>query len=183
MIILASQSPRRMKLLKDAGIEFKVIVNPIEETYDENLDPEEITMELAYQKAQGVSTLHPNDVVIGADTIVVFEGKILGKPKDEDEAKAMLTMLSGRYHEVYTGVAIIKGEKISTFYCEAAVKMKPLSQLQIQAYIDTKEPFDKAGAYAIQGQGGELVETYEGDFFTIMGLPLKMLLEKLKDFK
>lgn len=180
MIILASRSPRRAKLLRDAGINFKIVTSDVEEAYDENLEPAEIAMFLARQKAKDIATANPEDVVIGADTIVVFDSKILGKPKDEQEAYEMLSMLSNKHHKVYTGVSIIKGEVEDTFYSETKVYMKPLSDIVIKGYISTLEPMDKAGAYGIQGQGGALVKSYEGDFFTVMGLPLSEVLLRLK---
>lgn len=183
MIILASSSPRRSKLLKDAGLTFKVVSSDIEEIYDEKLEPKEIAMYLAELKAKHVAKKYPNDVVLGADTIVVYNGEILGKPQDENDAMRMLSMLSNQCHDVYTGVSMIKGNHIETFFSQTKVCMRPLSKLEIEAYIKTGEPMDKAGAYGIQGDGGALVENYEGDFFTIMGLPLKEVLNKLKKFE
>jgi len=182
MIILASSSPRRAKLLKDAGIEFVVEPSDIEEVIDEHLEPKDIVIDLAKQKAQAVSLKHPDDIVIAADTIVVFNHEILGKPKDEAHAYEMLKMLSSEQHQVYTGVAIQKGKKINSFYTRADVLMKQLSDLEIKEYIQTKEPLDKAGAYGIQGLGSKLVERYQGDFFTIVGLPLKDVIANLNTF-
>lgn len=181
MIILASGSPRRAKLLNDAGIKFKIITSDIKETFDPNIEPKEVAMYLARLKAKHISIMHPNDIVIGSDTIVVFNNKILGKPIDEQDAYQMLRTLSDQWHTVYTGVSMIKGEQEDTFFDQTNVKMKALSDLEIKAYIKTKEPMDKAGSYGIQGEGRHLVEKYEGDFFTIMGLPLKKVLEKLKN--
>lgn len=182
MIILASSSPRRTKLLKEAGIDFKTVPSDVEEVYAEDLSPEDISMYLAKIKAKHVFNTHQNDVVIGADTIVVFQDQILGKPKDEEEAFEMLSKLSNQCHDVYTGVSIINKHQEKTFFSKTKVCMKPLSALDIKAYIKTKEPMDKAGAYGIQGEGGALVDRFEGDFFTIMGLPLKDVLNHLKDF-
>lgn len=182
MIILASSSPRRAKLLKDAGLEFKVVSSDVDETFDAQMEPHEIAMFLAKLKANHIAKNYKNDIVIGADTIVVYDGKILGKPIDENNAFEMLTTLSNQCHVVYTGVSIISKEKEEIFYSQTKVCMKPLSELEIKAYINTKEPMDKAGAYGIQGDGGRLVDHYEGDFFTIMGLPLKELLTRLKRY-
>jgi septum formation protein len=182
MIILASSSPRRAKLLKDAGIDFIVEASDIEEVIDENLEPKDIVIDLAKQKAQAISSKHPDDVVIAADTIVVFNHEILGKPKDEAHAYEMLKMLSAEQHQVYTGVAIQKGEKIHSFYTKSDVFIKQLTDLEIKEYIKTKEPLDKAGAYGIQGLGAKLVESYQGDFFTIVGLPLKDVIAALNKF-
>ncbi|PKK93964.1 MAG: septum formation inhibitor Maf [Tenericutes bacterium HGW-Tenericutes-6] len=182
MLILASSSPRRAKLLEDAGLEFKVEPSHLDETMDESLEPRELVIELAKMKALHVASKYPNDVVIGADTIVVFEGQVLGKPKDEEDAYRMLRLLSDDRHVVYTGVCLVKGNQVKTFVSETEVWMKYLSDLEIKNYIQSGEPMDKAGAYAIQGDGGALVDHYKGDFFTIVGLPLKELLEALKTF-
>ncbi len=182
MIILASSSPRRAKLLKDAGIDFLVEASDIEEVIDEHLVPKDIVIDLAIQKAEVVSIKHPEDTIIAADTIVVFNNQILGKPSDEEDAYRMLKMLSSETHEVFTGVALQRGEKKYSFCSKTEVKMKKLSDLEIREYIKTKEPMDKAGAYGIQGLGGALVESYQGDFFTIVGLPLKDLLFALNKF-
>jgi septum formation protein len=182
MLILASNSPRRSKLLKDAGLDFIVDPSHLEEIVDEKLKPQELVIELAKMKANHVAARHPKDVVIGADTIVVFENQILGKPVDEKDAYRMLKLLSGERHTVFTGVALVRGEKIETLLSASEVSIKSLSDMEIQNYIKTGEPMDKAGAYAIQGDGGYLVDHYKGDFFTIVGLPLKDLLEALKTF-
>jgi len=182
MLILASGSPRREKLLKDAGLEFMIEPSHLEEVVDTKLKPQDMAIELAKMKAIHVAASHPNDVVIGADTIVVFEDEVLGKPKDKDDAYRMLKLLSGDRHVVYTAVALVRGEKIKTLISATEVSMKSISDLEIWDYIKTGEPMDKAGAYAIQGDGGKIVDHYKGDFFTIVGLPLKDLLEALKDF-
>lgn len=183
MIILASSSPRRSKLLTDAGLTFKVVSSEVEEVYDENLEPKDIAMYLAELKAKHIAKDYPSDIVLGADTIVVYNQKVLGKPLDENDAFQMLSMLSNQCHDVFTGVSLIKGDHVETFVSQTKVCMKPLSNLEIEAYIKTGEPMDKAGAYGIQGEGGALVEKYDGDFFTIMGLPLKEVLIKLKKFE
>ena len=182
MLILASNSPRRAKLLKDAGLDFIIESSDLEEIVDEKLKPQDMVIELAKMKAVHVAALHPNDVVIGADTIVVYGNEVLGKPKDEDDAYRMLKMLSGERHTVYTGVALAKGETIHAFISATEVWLKSISDIEIRNYIKTGEPMDKAGSYGIQGDGGSLVDHYKGDFFTIVGLPLKDLLEALKDF-
>lgn len=182
MLILASNSPRRAKLLKDAGLEFIIEPSHLEEIVDEKLKPEDLAQDLAKMKAMHVASTHPNDVVIGADTIVVFGNEIFGKPKDKEDACRMLKLLSGERHIVYTAVALVKGDKIHTFVSATEVTMKSLSDLEIRNYVDTGEPMDKAGAYAIQGEGGNMVDYFKGDFFTIVGLPLKDLLEALKLF-
>lgn len=182
MLILASGSPRRIKLLRDAGFEFKVIPSNIDEVIERGWTPEETVKRLAMQKAMQVAIDYPDDVIVGADTIVVLGSDVLGKPIDEEDALRMLKALSGRTHTVFTGVALIKNGVSDTFFTKAEVTMRALSELEIRNYVKTKEPMDKAGAYAIQGEGAGLVERYEGDFFTIVGLPLTMLIKHLNTF-
>jgi len=183
MIILASGSARRAKLLKDAGITFEIMPSDIEEVINHKLKPEEIVVDLAVQKGMDARKDHPNDIVISADTIVVYQQDILGKPKDEEDAYRMLKMLSENTHQVYTGVCVAKGDKIEKFSVKTDVTMKKLSDLEIKEYIKTKEPMDKAGAYGIQGLGGALVESYQGDFFNVVGLPLKDVIATLNKIK
>ncbi len=182
MLILASNSTRRIKLLKDMGLTFETVVNEVDETIEKNLKPHEIVETLSRRKALAALTNHPNDTIISADTLVYFEGESLGKPKDKEEAAEMLRKLSGNKHYVYTGVTIVSKEKETTFYSQSEVFMKELNEFQIYEYIKTNEPLDKAGAYAIQGEGKNLIEKYTGDFFTIVGLPLKELQKHLKEF-
>lgn len=184
MIVLASGSPQRKKLMEDIGLEFIVDPSYVDESeVDPKLKPTEQIVYLATKKASIIAKNHPGAIVVGADTIIVHENEILGKPKDEEDAYRMLKRLSGDRHRVYTAVALVKDEKTHTFVSETEVSMKPLSDLAIHNYIQTKEPMDKAGAYGIQGEGGNLIENYKGDFFTIVGLPLKDLMEALKKFK
>ena len=174
-------SPRRAKLLKDTGIEFVIEPSNIDESVADKLKPVDMVLELSKLKAEHVASKYPMDTIIGADTIVVHEDVVLGKPKDEADAYRMLKKLSGDVHMVYTGVTIIKGVFVKSFVSEAKVYMKQISDLEIKDYIATKEPLDKAGAYAIQGVGGKFIDHYQGDFFTIVGLPLKELKEALKE--
>lgn len=181
MIILASASQRRIDLLKDAGIEFKVIASTITEVIDSTILPKENAMNLALAKAKQVYNDNPNNIVVAADTMVVLNNEIFGKPKDEEDAFEMLSKLSNKKHQVITGVAIITSENEDVFYSESKVKFKDLTEEEIKNYIETKEPFGKAGGYAIQGLGKDIVDTYEGDFFTIVGLPLKEVTKKLNE--
>ena len=183
MIILASRSPRRAMLMKEAGLDFLQVPSDIEEDMDQDLDPKTLVIELAKLKAVHIAKTYPDDIVIGADTIVVKDDEILGKPVDEADAYRMLKMLSNDKHTVYTALYLVKGTQSKTVLSSADVWMKQLSDLEIRNYIETQEPMDKAGAYAIQGEGGKLVDHYKGDFFTIVGLPLKDLLEALKSFQ
>lgn len=182
MLILASNSERRKKLLSDIGLEFKAVDNNVSEDYDENLKPENIVMFLSKRKASAALLKHPDDTVISADTIVWLEDGVVDAPKTEEEAFSALKKLSGRCHKVYTGITIINKNKESTFFEVATVYMKDYNDIQIYEYIKTGEPFGKAGGYAIQGQGGQLVDQYSGDFFTIVGLPLKKLQKELEGF-
>lgn len=181
-IILASASPRRRELLALAGVDFTVRVADVEEIIPENASPDEVVMSLARQKAQAVANERPDSIIIGSDTVVALDGAILGKPKDEEDAFRMLKTLSGRSHTVYTGVAIIHGEKINSF-CEATeVVFNSLTDEEIRNYVATKEPMDKAGAYGIQGKGCVLVEKIVGDYFNVVGLPVSRVYRELKSF-
>lgn len=172
-MILASASPRRKEILENFGFSFKTIVKNIDETSDKTRAEEKI-LEIAEKKARAAAKDFPDENVVGADTVVVIDGKILGKPKDEKEASAMLKSLSGRSHEVITAFSFINLNKnISYSECEVTkVYFKNLTDSEINWYINTKEPMDKAGAYGIQGKGAFFVEKIEGDFFSVMGFPL-----------
>ncbi|WP_102345405.1 Maf family protein [Bacillus sp. Marseille-P3661] len=182
-LILASGSPRRKELLEKANIPFEIIISKVDETFDPNEGPDEIVKSLALQKAEDVSKHQPEDaVVLGADTIVTFEDQILGKPKDKDEAKKMLQLLSGKEHVVYTGVAIVTKGNRSAFYEPTKVTFWELEESEIDQYIESGEPFDKAGAYGIQGLGALLVKRIEGDYFSVVGLPISRTVRELKKF-
>ena len=181
-IILASASPRRKELLTTAGVEFEVLVSDADETIPEGTLPADAAMLTAEKKALAVAEKCTNAVVIGADTIVVLDGRILGKPKDEADAKAMLRFLSGREHEVITGVCLTDGTKIEKFAQVSRVGFYELTDDEISAYVATREPMDKAGAYGIQGRGCVLVERIEGDYFNIVGLPVAATVRAIKDF-
>lgn len=183
MLILASKSERRIKLLKDIGLEFEIADHKVNESYSKKATPQTIVQTLSKRKAEGVLKLYPDATVIAADTIVVFEDEVLGKPLNEDDAFKMLKKLSGKKHQVFTGVTIVNKNKSKTFYSVSDVYMKPYHDIEIYEYIKTKEPLDKAGAYGIQGEGSKLVEKYTGDFFTIVGLPVKELQKELKKFE
>ena len=181
-IILASSSPRRKELLAMAGIPFTVDASPVPEIVPEGLAAEKQSSFLAEVKAAAVSVSHPQDVVIGADTTVICEGRVMGKPKDAEEAREMLAFLSGKIHTVYTGVSVIYSDDADaeTFTSATKVEFYPLSQKVIDEYVATGEPLDKAGAYGIQGRGCRLVKRIEGDYFTVMGLPVAELLQRLE---
>ena len=172
-MILASASPRRKEILENFGFSFKTIVKNIDETSDKTRAEEKI-LEIAEKKAKATAIDFPDENVIGADTVVVVDGKILGKPKDEKEAFSMLKSLSGRSHEVITAFSFININKNISYsdYEITKVYFKNLTDDEINWYINTKEPMDKAGAYGIQGKGAFFVEKIEGDFFSVMGFPL-----------
>lgn len=182
-IILASGSPRRRELMGLLPWSFEVKIREVDETLAPGLSVEENVQALALKKAEAVVQEYKEQFVVGADTMVCLEGKLLGKPHSEEEAYEMLKLLSGKAHQVLSGVAIIceaKGMK-EVFYEQTTVKMQQLSEEEIKTYIATKEPMDKAGSYAIQGYGGKYIEGIEGDYFNVVGLPLHHLYEILKN--
>lgn len=181
-IILASASPRRKELMELVGYDFEVICADIVEVVPEEAMPQEVVMSLALQKAQAVAAEHKEAVVIGSDTVVALDGKILGKPHSEQEACEMLRSLSGRTHKVFTGVAIVCGGKVKNFFDETDVEFYSLGDDEIKKYVATGEPTDKAGAYGIQGKGSVLVKRINGDFFSVMGLPIAKLYREMSDF-
>ena len=184
-IILGSASPRRKELLSQIGVPFEVRVSNKEEVYT-NTVPKEIVKELALMKAENVASEIParNVIVIGADTIVVHEEQILGKPKDEEDAKRMLGMLQNHRHQVYTGVCIWKkengSEEIRCFYEKTDVVFYPMTEEEIAKYVATGEPMDKAGSYGIQGIGGLYVREIHGDYNNVVGLPIARLYHELQ---
>ncbi len=179
-IVLASSSPRRKELLKTAGIDFEVDVEGVEEIVKGDC-VEDIVCSLAEQKCSPVALRRPSDCVIGADTVVALDGKILGKPKDIEDAKQMLRTLSGNKHAVFTGVCIsAKGKKY--VFCEKTeVTFFDLTEEEINSYVSTGEPMDKAGAYGIQGYGCTLVEKIDGDYFNVVGLPVAKTVRAIRD--
>ena len=177
MIVLASASPRRRELLTQVGYQFKVVPSSVEEEMEDGT-PIDIVKHNALIKAQDIAKSYPKDIVIGADTIVVVNGRIFGKPQDENDAEKMLAELSGSVHQVMTGIAVVQGERIHSEVVVTDVTMRNYDMDEIHAYIATGEPMDKAGAYGIQGEGGKFVLGYEGGFDTIMGLSVE-LCEKL----
>ena len=181
MIILASSSPRRRELLSMIGLHYVIETSGEEEIQPHGLPPAEFVKTLALQKAQPVADLHPEDCVIGADTIVYLEGDILGKPHTPEVAKAYLTRMQGKQHLVFTGVAVLKNGKSDVRHCETRVTFAPMTQREIEAYVATGEPLDKAGAYGVQGPGGIFVERVEGNYFNVIGLPLPLLYKMLID--
>ena len=182
-MILASASPRRRELLTQAGFSFEVKVSDADEIITEK-EPDKIVKELALVKACAVAASETEALIIGADTIVTVDGKILGKPRDAEEAFSMLSMLQGRTHQVYTGVALITKEeglqKSHVFSEKTDVHMYPMTEQEIREYIATGEPLDKAGAYGIQGRAAVYIRKIEGDYNNVVGLPISRLYQELK---
>lgn len=181
-LILASASPRRRELLQTAGLPFNVHVSKAQEHIEPGTAPTDAVMQLAKQKAIAVAAECPDDLVLGADTIVVCDGIILGKPTDRADAARMLRLLSGRTHCVYTGVCFVQNGQAQTFFEKTQVTFYPLTDDEIQSYIDTGEPMDKAGAYGIQGRGCTLVQSICGDYFNVVGLPVAAVCRKLREY-
>lgn len=180
-IILASASPRRRELLTMLGLNFTVMPAMSEEEPVKGAAPEAAVCDISLAKAKDVSKLcSDTDIIIAADTIVSLDTDILVKPVDEEDAFKMLSSLSGRVHNVYTGVVLIKGNTQIVEYERTSVRFRKLKKREILAYIETGEPMDKAGAYGVQGIGSLFVEGIEGDFFNVMGLPLHRLSKMLE---
>jgi len=180
-LVLASQSPRRVDLMREAGLEFETLVVDVEEAHDPALPPEQLTVENAFRKAALGAQLRPDAWVIGADTLVYVDGHPLGKPRDLDEALAMMKRLSGREHEVCTGVAIAfeGGKSWHGFHVITEVGFKTLTEATIRAYHREVNPLDKAGAYGIQERADLILDHYDGSWTNVMGLPMERLLAEL----
>ncbi|WP_010173978.1 Maf family protein [Bacillus coahuilensis] len=181
-LILASSSPRRKMLLEQVGLLFDVKTSDVDEKIDKSWTASETVLQLSYEKAKAVFQLHPEAIVIGADTVVTLDGEILGKPKDHAEAVRMLSSLSGRTHQVLTGVSILSPGKEERFYEQTDVTFYPLTDMDITQYIESGEPWDKAGAYGIQGLGSILVKGIVGDYFNVVGLPLASVYRKVVSY-
>ena len=181
-IILASASPRRRELMAHISTNFQVIPSNVEEIVPENISPLEQAEYLALIKAKDIAKDYPENIVIGADTCVIAENMVLGKPKDKADAKKMLNMLSSKVHQVVTGCAICNGEKTVSFSNITDVEFYDLSQEEIEDYINTDEPYDKAGGYGIQGKAAIFVKAIKGDYFNVVGFPIAQLNKELKKF-
>lgn len=178
-ILLASGSPRRKELLEIAGVQFEVVKSDFEEIIPDNCPLEEIPMLLAEGKAEAVALQYPDSKIIAADTIVLIDEEVLGKPQDKTDAIRMLQLLSNNTHKVITGVCLMQGEETYSFSVETDVSFKALSELEINYYIDTYQPFDKAGAYGIQEWIGLIgITEIHGDYYNVVGLPVSSLLQE-----
>ena len=178
-LILASSSPRRERLMREAGFEFEIIVTDAQEISEKFMIPWDLTVQNANIKATPVAQANPNKVVIGADTVVSLDNEIFGKPSDMEEAAKMLARLSGRTHIVTTGVCIFQKEKNENFYINTEVTFKTVSDTDINKYLEVINPLDKAGAYAAQDHGELIIEKYSGSYTNVVGLPIAELKETL----
>lgn len=182
-IILASKSPRRKELLELMGLEFTVLTADVNETMNAVNDIEEEIKSVSLKKAAAVmEKVTAEDIIISADTVVVCDNEIMGKPKSKSDAVKMLTKLSGRTHKVITGVTVAKGESILCETVVTTVTFRDIDNKEIKAYVDTLEPMDKAGAYGIQGKAAVFVSSIEGDYYNVVGLPVCKLSLMLKKF-
>lgn len=178
-IMLASASPRRKEILELADLKFDVMPSDAQEITTKTA-PNEVVMELASIKAKDIyKKSEKQSMIVGADTVVAYQGQILGKPTDKADAKRMLTMLSGQTHEVYTGVCVIEDGKTKTFYEETKVTFYEISDEQIDRYIKTGEPMDKAGSYGIQGKAAVFIKGIEGDYYNVVGFPIARFLQEI----
>ena len=182
-LILASASPRRKELLQRMGLEFRVCLAQHDETMDPQKDPAREVQRVSLLKAEAVRTFcQEEDVIIAADTVVVCEGLVMGKPASQEEAVAMLSRLSGREHQVITGLSVLQGERAESVSVTTTLRFRPLREEEIRAYVATGEPMDKAGAYGIQGMASVFVEGLYGDYYNVMGLPVCTLTTILRSF-
>jgi septum formation protein len=182
VLILASSSPRRAELLSAAGIPFEVVPVNIDESIQRLEPPGDHVRRLAREKAEVVFAQHPDRVVLGADTIVLVGGEMMGKPQDPADATRMLRLLSGREHEVLTGVAIVSTRGAAVEVAKTRVWVNPLTEAEIADYVATREPLDKAGAYGIQGLGSKFIDRIQGSYSNVVGLPVALVYRLLKGY-
>ena len=181
-IILASQSPRRKQLLQWAELDFQVMVSDTDESFPPELKPDSAAIHIARQKALAIQEKEKEKTIIAADTIVVLHGEIIGKPKNREEAIEFLSRLSGQHHKVITGVVIVKDDEEISFADTTDVAFHPLTREQIEFYVDRYQPYDKAGAYAIQEWIGVVgIKSVHGDFYNVMGLPVSRVIQALTE--
>ena len=181
-LVLASGSPRRKELLGIIAPDFEVVVSEVDESAVRAASPSELAGALAHAKCMAVAALRPDDVVLGCDTVVEQDGEVFGKPAGRADAERMLHRLSGTVHQVHTGVCIARGGRVENFTVTSTVEFYPIDEDWLQAYLDTAEPYDKAGAYAIQGGGAVYCRGIRGCYYNIMGLPVSRVARALKHF-
>ena len=183
-VVLASASPRRREILEKAGLKFQVDASETEEKLDDKMDPAELAISISLMKARSARTMHPGSIIIAADTFGIMDGSLLGKPDNADHAHKMLSSMSGKSHEVITGFTIMDSDtgRTTSRAVRTVVYFKVLSEQQIDKYVRSGEPLGKAGAYAIQGSGAELVDKIEGDYYNVVGLPVHALAEELAGY-
>ena len=182
-LILASNSPRRKELFKLLNVEYEIITSNIDEIIRTDIPAEELVMDLAFQKAIDIFKTHKDRVVLGFDTLVYIDDVLLGKPKSKDDALEMLRKLSGKTHFVLTGCALISKSISKSFYEKTRVTFYEMTEDEMLEYVESGEPMDKAGAYAIQGLGSKFVKMVNGDYFTVMGLPISRVYHELRELK
>lgn len=186
-LILASQSPRRREILENLGLSFRVVTADVDETCTEQ-NPRRYVEELALRKGQAVlarlfaeQAIDKETVILAADTVVAAEGEILGKPRDREDAEHMLRLLSGRTHQVISGIALLSADRIAVASEVTGVRFSPLTQSEIDFYVSSDEPYDKAGGYAVQGLASLFIDGLDGDYFNVVGLPVKRFHDLLRD--
>jgi septum formation protein len=179
-LLLASSSPRRSEILRLVGWPFQKVAVEVDESLRNGEAPDVYVERLALAKAQDAATRHANDLILAADTTVVIDKQILGKPIDADEARRMLQALQGRWHQVLTGVALVTNESSQVAHEVTGVRFAAMSEAEIDWYAASGEPLDKAGAYAIQGQGARFIKEIKGDYFNVMGLPVRLVYELVR---
>ena len=186
-LILASQSPRRREILENLGLSFRVVTADVDETCTEQ-DPRRYVEELALRKGQAVlarlsaeQAINKETVILAADTVVAAEGEILGKPRGREDAEHMLRLLSGRTHQVISGIALLTADRIAVASEVTGVRVSPLTQSEIDFYVSSDEPYDKAGGYAVQGLASLFIDGLDGDYFNVVGLPVKRFHDLLRD--
>ena len=181
-IILASNSPRRKELLELAKLNFTIITKDVEEKLDKTKKVTEQIEQIAFTKANAVAVEHENELVIGADTVVVVNDQILGKPKDLEDARRMMKMLQNNTHQVITGVALCYNNQVELFHEITDVEFYEMTESEIEKYITSKDIYDKAGAYAIQGEAAVFIKSINGDYYNVMGLPIAKLYKKIQKY-
>lgn len=180
-IILASKSPRRRELFSLITDRYRCIAPDVDESGVTSGDARQLSVDLARLKASQVFSENPNTIVVGCDTVVEVDGRVLGKPRDKEEARTMLHSLSGRRHNVYTGVCVLGGGHERAFACHTSVEFYPIPPVDLERYIATNDPYDKAGGYGVQGMAACFVRGIRGDYFNVMGLPVSRLYNTLKE--